>query len=101
MSKVNIPVDLFELIQFGELIRTVNDLPKVQKVRFMVNDDEKTFDKLLNIVDKLQSCYNEALDDVGFTHEDHFKNKLDYPEWCNEVIDIINQKYEVYNSEDI
>ena len=93
MSKVNLPLDLFQLIQFGELINEINNLPKSQRSRFMVNDNDSTFNELVDIVNKLKYCYNQALDEVGFTLEDHYKDKLDYPELCNQVVNIINLCY--------
>ena len=93
MSKVNVPLDLFQLIQFGELINEINNLPKSQRSRFMVNDNDSTFNELVDIVNKLKYCYNQALDEVGFTLEDHYKDKLDYPELCNQVVNIINLCY--------
>ena len=94
MNKVNVPLDLFQLIQFGELINEINNLPKSQRSRFMVNNNDSTFNELVDIVNKLKYYYNQALDDVGFTLEDHYKDKLHYPDLCNQVIDIINDKYQ-------
>ena len=93
MNKVNVPLDLFQLIQFGELINEINNLPKSQRSRFMVNDNDSTFNELVDIVNKLKYYYNQALDDVGFTLEDHYKDKLDYPDLCNQVVNIINLCY--------
>lgn len=94
MSKVNVPLDLFELIQFGELINEIDNLPKSERSRFMVNNNDNTFNQLVDIVNKLKLYYDQALDDVGFTLEDHYKDKLEYPDLCNQVIDIINDKYQ-------
>ena len=94
MSKVNVPLDLFELIQFGELINEINNLPKSERSRFMVNNNDNTFNQLVDIVNKLKLYYDQALDDVGFTLEDQYKDKLEYPDLCNQVIDIINDKYQ-------
>lgn len=94
MSKVNVPLDLFELIQFGELINEIDNLPKSERSRFMVNNNDNTFNQLVDIVNKLKLYYDQALNDVGFTLEDHYKDKLEYPDLCNQVIDIINDKYQ-------
>ena len=67
MSKVNVPLDLFELIQFGELINEIDNLPKSERSRFMVNNNDNTFNQLVDIVNKLKLYYDQALNDVGFT----------------------------------
>ena len=53
--------------------------------------DDKAYDELLGLVNNVKKCYNKALDQIGFTVQDHFLDKNDYPDKCDEVIQIINE----------
>ncbi|BCU93429.1 MAG: hypothetical protein CM15mV2_0340 [uncultured marine virus] len=54
--------------------------------------DSQAYNEILGLVNNVKKCYNEALDQISFTVQDHFLDKNDYPDKCDEVIQIINEK---------
>jgi len=90
MTKINIGLDLFQMEQLNHLVTEVNSHP--DKDNFIM--DDVAFQDLVAICNSIKKCYGEALDDIGFTVADHLKDKLDYPDKCDEVVQLINAKYQ-------
>ena len=89
MNKINIGLDLFQMEQLDHLINEVKLHP--DKHKFIM--DDIAFKQIEDIINNIKQCYGEALDDIGFTVQDHFKDKLDYPDTCDVVVDLINVCY--------
>ncbi len=89
MDKINIKLDLFQMEQLDHLVTEVNSHP--DKHNFIM--DDVAFQDIVAICDSVKKCYAKALDDIGFTVSDHLKDKLDYPDKCDEVVNIINVCY--------
>ena len=90
MNKINIGLDLFQMEQLNHLITEVKSHP--DKDNFIM--DEVAFQEIVTICNNVSKCYGEALDDIGFTVFDHLKEKLDYADKCDEVVELINDKYQ-------
>ena len=89
MNKINVGFDLFQMEQLDHILNEIEENPNF-KDRFII--DEKAYHEIRDVVNNVKKCYNEALDQIGFTVQDHFLDKNDYPDKCNEVIQIINEK---------
>ena len=90
MTKINIGLDLFQMEQLDHLVTEVNSHP--DKDNFIM--DDVAFQDLVAICNSVKKCYAKALDDIGFTVSDHLKDKLDYPDKCDEVVQLINNRYQ-------
>ena len=90
MNKINIGLDLFQMEQLDHLVTEVNSHP--DKDNFIM--DDVAFQDLVAICNSVKKCYAKALDDIGFTVSDHLKDKLDYPDKCDEVVQLINNRYQ-------
>ncbi len=93
MKKINIGLDLFQMEQLDHLITEVNAHP--DRDNFIM--DDIAHQEIVTLINTIKSCYNDALDDIGFTVYDHFDDKLDYPDKCDRVVDLINDKYQRIN----
>ena len=90
MTKINIKLDLFQMEQLHYMVTEITN--SSDKDKFII--DDVAFNDILAICNSIQKYYNEALDDIGFTVADHFKDKLDYPDKCDRVVQFINNKYQ-------
>ncbi len=90
MNKINIGLDLFQMEQLQHMLNEIKHSSNKEKYIM----DDVAFNDIVTIVDNIQKCYGEALNDIGFTVYDHLNDKLDYPDKCNEVVKLINDKYQ-------
>ena len=88
-NRIKLGLDLFQMEQLDHILREIEENPELKHRLIM---DDKAYDELLGLVNNVKKCYNEALDQIGFTVQDHFLDKNDYPDKCDEVIQIINEK---------
>ena len=92
-NKINIGFDLFQMEQLNHIITEVDSHP--DRDNFIM--DDTAHKEIVELINTIKRCYNEALDDIGFTVYDHLDDKLDYPDKCNTVVDLINDKYQRIN----
>ena len=88
-NRIKLGLDLFQMEQLDHILREIEENPDLQHRLIM---DSQAYNEILGLVNNVKKCYNEALDQIGFTVQDHFLDKNDYPDKCYEVIQIINEK---------
>ena len=88
-NRIKLGLDLFQMEQLDHILREIEENPDLQHRLIM---DSQAYNEILGLVNNVKKCYNEALDQIGFTVQDHFLDKNDYPDNCDEVIQIINEK---------
>ena len=88
-NRIKLGLDLFQMEQLDHILREIEENPDLQHRLIM---DSQAYNEILGLVNNVKKCYNEALDQIGFTVRDHFLDKNDYPDKCDEVIQIINEK---------
>lgn len=87
-NRIKLGLDLFQMEQLDHILREIEENPDLQHRLIM---DSQAYNEILGLVNNVKKCYNEALDQIGFTVQDHFLDKNDYPDKCDEVIQIINE----------
>ena len=87
-NRIKVGFDLFQMEQLDHILREIEENPEL-KHRFIM--DDKAYNEIIALVNSVKKCYNKALDQIGFTVQDHFLDKNDYPDKCDEVIQIINE----------
>ena len=87
-NRIKLKLDLFQMEQLDHILREIEENPDLQHRLIM---DSQAYNEILGLVNNVKKCYNEALDQIGFTVQDHFLDKNDYPDKCDEVIQIINE----------
>ena len=88
-NRIKLGLDLFQMEQLDHILREIEENPDLQHRLIM---DSQAYNEILGLVNNVKKCYNEALDQIGFTVQDHFLDKNDYLDKCDEVIQIINEK---------
>ena len=88
-NRIKLGLDLFQMEQLDHILREIEENPDLQHRLIM---DSQAYNEILGLVNNVKKCYNEALDQIGFTFQDHFLYKNDYPDKCDEDIQIINEK---------
>ena len=79
-NRIKLGLDLFQMEQLDHILREIEENPDLQHRLIM---DSQAYNEILGLVNNVKKCYNEALDQIGFTVQDHFLDKNDYPDKCD------------------